>query len=64
MLRQTKSVTTILDDASSGICASKTVVLDKLNALSSQVLAELENLNATDAAKLQSSTEAHKVLSV
>ncbi len=61
MLRQTKSVTTILGDDSSGICASKAVVLDKLNGLSSQVVAELENLNATDAAKLQSSIEANKV---
>jgi hypothetical protein len=60
MLRQTKSVTTILEDSASGICASKTVILDKLNGLSSQVLAELENLNATDAAKLQSSTDAHQ----
>jgi len=48
-----------MDEASSGICASKAVVLDKRNGPSFQVLAELENRDATDAAKLQSSIEAH-----
>ena len=60
MLRQTKSITTILDDPSSGICAAKATVLAQLNGLSTQLLAEIGGLNATDAAKLKAYQDANQ----
>ena len=63
MLRQEKSANTILDDASSGICASKKDVIDKLKGLAANVLSDINNLNATDAAKLKAKNDAYQVLS-
>ena len=60
MLRQTKSITTILDDSNSGICAAKDAVLSKLNGLSDQLLTEMGNLNTTDAAKLKTYQDANQ----
>jgi len=60
MLRQERSVTTILDDSSSGICASKTVVIDKLNGLAAKLVDDIQDLNATDAAKLKAKNDAYQ----
>ena len=60
MLRQTQSVATMLAD-DSALCSSKAVILDKLNALAAQVLAEIKNLNVTDETKYETSTESYKV---
>jgi hypothetical protein len=60
MLRQTQSVATMLA-GDSALCSSKDVILEKLNGLATQVLAELKNLNITDDTKYETSTEAYKV---
>ncbi len=58
MLRQTKSITTILDDSSSGICAAKDTILSKLNGLSEKLVAEMGDLNVTDVTKLKTYQDA------
>ncbi len=60
MLRQTQSVATMLAD-DSALCSSKAVILEKLNGLAAEILAELKNLNVTDESKYESSTDAYKV---
>jgi hypothetical protein len=60
MLRQTKSVATMLAD-NSALCSSKDIILEKLNGLAAQVLAEMKTMNVTDTSKYEASTDAHKV---
>jgi len=59
MLRQTKSVATMLAD-NSALCSSKDIILEKLNGLAAQVLAEIKTMNVTDTSKYDASTDAHK----
>ena len=50
----------ILDDSSNGICASKGVVLDKLNSLAAKLVTDITNLNATNAAKSKAKNDAYQ----
>ena len=61
MLRQQKSIQTILDNSNSSICASKDAVINQLNALADQLEAQIAAYNATDAAKLLAKNNAHQV---
>lgn len=45
----------------SALCSSKAIILEKLNGLAAQVLAEIKNMNTTDTSKFDSSTDAYKV---
>ena len=60
MLRQQKSIKSILDNSNSSICASKDVVINQLNQLADQIEAQIAAYNATDAAKLSAQTNAHQ----
>jgi hypothetical protein len=61
MLVQEKSVTSMLDDSSNKICASKDTIIGKLTGIASQLEADIANLNATDVENLKAKNDAYQV---
>ena len=61
MLRQEKSVATMLADPSSEVCAAKEKIVTTLNGVATQLLTNIADLNATDAATLKAKTDAYQV---
>ena len=61
MLRQKKSLQTMLDSSNTSICASKDAVINQLTSLADQLQTQIANYNATDAAKLNTKTSTHQV---